>query len=83
MWHFNFFNFLSGSDSPVFLWFVSSAKIVNLDKTFALCPNKKTKQKGSERTLGKEKKLVIRLFVACACGRFYVLNRKQNVALGS
>jgi len=33
------------SDSPVLLWFVSSVKIVNLDKTFALCPNKKRNKK--------------------------------------
>ena len=72
---FFFFFFFCCSDSPVLLWFVSSVKIVNLDKIFALCPNKKTKQKGSERTLLKERKLAIRHFVAGACGRFYVFDR--------
>ena len=32
-------------DSPVFLWFVSSAKIVNLRKASVLCANKKRNKK--------------------------------------
>lgn len=39
------FHFIFFFSSPVFLWFVSSAKIVNLDKTSVLCPNKKRNKK--------------------------------------